>query len=317
MKSALVIAATTLLFTQTPNCITKHTSSYSKNDTLSIVFTGDVLLDRGVRRHIEHDGFEALFADVKQDFLKADAVVINLECPVTDTISPLNKKFIFRADTIMAHKMRSIGITHAALANNHTMDHGRRGLGSTNRHLWQNGIVPLGYGYTYRERSMPAIIEKGHIKVALFNAVMLTIENWSPLTEGKAGVYQPTIEELSANIRKYKAAHQDTHCIVILHWGAEYQTVPSVRQRYEASMLIASGADGIIGHHPHVVQKTDTINGKPVYYSLGNFIFDNPHPLAQKSLMVRLCFTADSIRCEETKLHIQRCRPVRKSIISE
>lgn len=284
----------------------------SNKDTLSIVFTGDVLLDRGVRRHIEHEGIEALFAEVKNDFKRSDVVVINLECPITDTISPLNKKFIFRADPDVAPKMKGLGITHAALANNHTMDQGRRGLVSTNRHLLQNGIVPLGYGYTFEERLAPTIIEKHGIKVALFNAVLLTIENWSPIVEKQAGVCQPTVHELSEVIRQYKHSHKDTYCVAILHWGAEYQTSPSVNQRYEAAKLITSGADAIIGHHPHVIQKPDRISGKPVYYSLGNFIFDNPHPLAQRSLMVRLCFTTDSVTCEETQLHIQRCRPIRK-----
>ncbi|MCM1311577.1 MAG: CapA family protein [Bacteroides sp.] len=284
----------------------------SDKDTLSIVFTGDVLLDRGVRRYIESEGIKGLFADVENDFRKSDATVINLECPITDTISPLNKKFIFHADPIVASKMRSIGITHAALANNHTIDQGRRGLAATYRHLLRHGIVPLGYGHTLEESLVPAIIEKSGIKVALFNAVLLTIENWSSTIEGQPSVCQPTIQELSKAIYKYKQSHQDTYCVAILHWGIEYQTVPSINQRYEAAMLVNSGADAIIGHHPHVIQTTDIINGKPIYYSLGNFIFDNTHPLAQNTLMVRLCFTKDSIVCEETKLHIQCCRPVRK-----
>ncbi len=294
------------------NMVMADTSEELKKDTLSIVFTGDILLDRGVRRYIEHEGIEALFAEVKDDFRKSDAVVVNLESPITDTISPLNKKFVFRADPAAAIQMKNIGITHAALANNHTMDQGRRGLASTSRHLKQHGIVPLGYGYTFEERFTPAVVEKNGITVALFNAALLTIENWSPTAEGEAGICQPTIDELCEAIYRYKQAYKNAYCVAILHWGIEYQTVPSVNQRYEAATLVHNGSDAIIGHHPHVIQTTDTIDGKPIYYSLGNFIFDNPHPLAQRSLMVRLCFTADSVVCEETRLHIQRCRPIRE-----
>ena len=146
--------------------------------SLTILFTGDVLLDRGVRRVAERKGISYLFEEVSPIFREADAVVVNLECPLTDTISPVNKKYIFRADARWAKDLKAVGITHAAMANNHTNDQGRRGLQATAQHLTDAGITPLGYGKSFKEQMSPVLIEKDGISVALFNATTLTIENW-------------------------------------------------------------------------------------------------------------------------------------------
>ena len=90
--------------------------SGAEGASLTILFTGDVLLDRGVRRVAEHKGISYLFEEVTPVFREADAVVVNLECPLTDTISPVNKKYIFRADARWAKDLRKAGITHAAMA---------------------------------------------------------------------------------------------------------------------------------------------------------------------------------------------------------
>ena len=105
------------------------------NNSISIVFTGDVLLDRGIKPIIEKHGATHLFKGVAPYFNSADFVVVNLECPITDTASPVNKKYIFRAPSHCADGLKLAGITHCALANNHTMDQGRAGLESTVRHL--------------------------------------------------------------------------------------------------------------------------------------------------------------------------------------
>ena len=99
-------------------------------DTLDILFTGDVLLDRGVRHEIERHGVEGLFEGVSEAFRQADAVVINLECPLTSRHTPVGKKFVFRAEPEWAEGLRRAGVTHAALANNHTTR-----TGGTGRHL--------------------------------------------------------------------------------------------------------------------------------------------------------------------------------------
>ena len=134
-------------------------------ECLSIAFTGDVLLDRGVRQQIRRKGVEHLFESVTPLFRSVDATVINLECPITSVRSPLHKKYIFRAEPIWATALSQAGITHAAMANNHTIDQGRNGLTDTNQYLLSSGITPVGYGDTSSQSCRPVLIKKGKIEL--------------------------------------------------------------------------------------------------------------------------------------------------------
>jgi len=258
-----------------------------EEEQLSILFTGDVLLDRGVRPVAEHKGVAWLFDSVQTAFRQSDAVVINLECPLTDTVSPVNKRYIFRADAAWAEDLRRAGITHAALANNHTNDQGRRGLLATYEHLREAGIVPLGFGTDYEEQSTPVVIEKEKTRVAVFNAVMMTLENWHYL-EGRPGVCQPSADQFVQTIAAYRREHPETAVVAVLHWGVEFNSMPTITQRMLARQLADAGVDAIIGHHPHVTQPIDTIGHTIVCYSLGNFVFDQHPPQTRQCMMVRL-----------------------------
>ena len=286
----------------------------SSSSSLTILFTGDVLLDRGIRNTAEHRGIGYLFEEVTPIFREADAVVVNLECPLTDTISPVNKKYIFRGDARWAKDLRSVGITHAAMANNHTNDHGRRGLQATARHLADAGITPLGYGRNFSEQISPVLVEKDGISVALFNATTLTIENWCRLDD-KPGIAQPTEDELLDEIGDFHSKHPDTHIVVVLHWGVEFQPYPTIRQRALAHRLSEAGVAAIIGHHPHVLQPIDTIGKMPVYYSIGNFVFDQKNPKSRESMIARLTFHGDgTLSADSISVRIEQGRPViRKS----
>ena len=279
--------------------------------SLTILFTGDVLLDRGVRRVADRKGINYLFEEVSPIFREADAVVVNLECPLTDTISPVNKKYIFRADARWAKDLKAVGITHAAMANNHTNDQGRRGLQATAQHLTEAGITPLGYGKNFKEQMSPVLIEKDGISVALFNATTLTIENWCRIDD-KPGIAQPTEEELLDGIGDFQHRHPDTHIVVVLHWGVEFQPYPSIRQRALAHRLSEAGVAAVIGHHPHILQPIDTIGKMPVYYSIGNFVFDQNIPKAKESMIARLTFHSNgTMKSDSIAVRIEGGRPVR------
>ena len=278
--------------------------------SLTILFTGDVLLDRGVRHTAEHQGIGYLFEEVTPIFRDADAVVVNLECPLTDTISPVNKKYIFRADARWAKDLKAAGITHAAMANNHTNDQGRRGLQATAQHLTDAGITPLGYGRNYKEQMSPVLIEKDGVSVALLNATTLTIENWCRIDD-KPGIAQPTEDELLDEIGNFHRKNPDTHIVVVLHWGVEFQPYPSIRQRALAHRLSEVGVAAVIGHHPHILQPIDTIGTMPVYYSIGNFVFDQNIPKAKESMIARLTFHSDgTLKADSIAVRIEGGRPI-------
>ena len=289
---------------------TAGVSDTCTSSRLKILFTGDVLLDRGVRKWIDRKGVEWLFEGVKDEFNRADAVVINLECPLTDTISAINKKYIFRAEAKWAKDLKRVGITHAALSNNHTNDQGRRGLQATNHHLLKAGIVPIGYGMNTQEQVYPAIIEKDGIRVAIFNSVTFPLENWMHL-ENRPGICQLNPRSLSKEIKKYKSENKSTFVVVVLHWGVEFQSLPTRMQRGDAHLLAESGADVIIGHHPHVLQPVDTINHTPVYYSVGNFVFDQSPSIARKSVIASIEFSKNEVVSSDIiPIKIEQCRPV-------
>ena len=289
---------------------TAGVSDTCTSSRLKILFTGDVLLDRGVRKWIERKGVVWLFEGVKDEFNRADAVVINLECPLTDTISAINKKYIFRAEAKWAKDLKRVGITHAALSNNHTNDQGRRGLQATNHHLLKAGIVPIGYGMNTQEQVCPATIEKDGIRVAIFNSVTFPLENWMHL-ENRPGICQLNPRSLSKEIKKYKSENKNTFVVAVLHWGVEFQSLPTRMQRGDAHLLAESGADVIIGHHPHVLQPVDTINHTLVYYSVGNFVFDQSPSIARKSVIASIEFSKNGVVSSDIiPIKIEQCRPV-------
>lgn len=288
----------------------KQNNNQNNEERLTITFTGDVLLDRGVRKEIERNGGSAdfLFKDVSPLFKASDAVIVNLECPITDSITPINKLFIFRGEPRWLQSLKQSGITHAVLANNHSMDQGRSGLISTKRHLDEVGIVSLGYGKNREESIRPIYISKDSIEVAVLSAVRLPLENWVSL-DNQPGINQASIADLNNAIKTIKADKPTCYVVVILHWGSEYQLHPVLSQRKDAYQLINAGADAIIGHHPHVIQDEEIYKGKPIYYSLGNFVFDQTKPFTNKGLIVQLFFDKNGLSFEKQTVDIKRCKP--------
>ena len=125
----------------------------------TITFTGDILLDRGVRHEIEQHGVDALFSpEIDSLFAASDVVVGNLECPATDIRTPASKLYVFRAEPEWLHALRRHGITHLNLANNHTVDQRRGGLRSTYDNCLRAGIVPIGAGETMNQAAEPVLL---------------------------------------------------------------------------------------------------------------------------------------------------------------
>lgn len=274
-----------------------------------VCFTGDVLLDRGVRTQIEKRGADYLLDSVAPVFQSADATVVNLECPVTTRVSPVNKRFIFRADPEWMPALRQAGITHAAMANNHTVDQGYKGLEDTYTHLIANHITPIGYGNSQHEACQPVFIRRNGIEIALFNSVLLPLENWVYLEDEK-GVCQATVNTLVEYIQKLKKERPECYIVTMLHWGVEYHAHPTPFQRGDAYRLIDAGTDVVIGHHPHVIQQEEIYKDKPIFYSLGNFVFDQTKPETVQSVIVQITFGPQRFSYKKHRVKIEMCKPV-------
>ena len=278
-------------------------------DTLSIVFTGDILLDRGVRRVINQHGVDHLFSDgIDSVFRSAQLVVGNLECPATKIDAPVFKRFIFRGEPEWLDTLRQHGITHLNLANNHSIDQGREGLLDTRRNIIAAGMVPMGAGENMQQASEPVLLASEPRSVWFVPSLRLALENYAYLPD-KPCVSQEPMDSLIRRVHRLRQEDSTAVIIVSLHWGGEHTLKPVPRQRLEAHQLILAGADALICHHTHTLQTIETFIGKPIYYSIGNFIFDPTKPLNAEACIVRLEVTPDSLQTETIPIEIRHCTP--------
>ena len=277
-----------------------------------ITLTGDILLDRGVRQVVEQKGIDQLFsAEIDSVFRTSDAVVGNLECPATKIHAPVFKQYVFRAEPEWLSSLNRHGVTHLNLANNHSIDQGRIGLMDTRENIIKAGMTPVGAGQNQEEADEPVLLTDSPRSVWLIASLQLALENFSRLPDQPC-VGQQTIETLCQRIAQLKQADPKCFIIVSLHWGWENHLEVVPRQRYEARQLIDAGADCLVCHHTHTLQPSETYQGKPIFYSLGNFIFDPRNDLNRQGAMVRLTITEQEATAEELPIVIRQCTPYLK-----
>lgn len=278
-------------------------------DTLNILFTGDILLDRGVRQVIEHHGVDHLFSDgIDSVFHSAQLVVGNLECPATKIEAPVFKRFIFRGEPEWLDTLQRHGYTHLNLANNHSIDQGREGLLDTKRNILAAGMMPIGAGENMNEAVQPVLLAEHPRKVWLVASLRLALENYAYLPD-KPCVSQEPMDSLLERVNRLRRTDSTAVIIVSLHWGGEHTLQPVPSQRLEAHQLIRAGADVLICHHTHTLQTIEEFQGKKIYYSIGNFIFDQPKPINSKACMVLLRIKEDSLDIESIPVEIRQCVP--------
>ena len=280
-------------------------------DTLNVIFTGDILLDRGVRRVINQHGVDHLFSDgIDSVFRSAQVVVGNLECPATKIDAPVFKQYIFRGEPEWLEALKRHGITHLNLANNHSIDQGREGLIDTYQNILAAGMTPLGAGENMQQAAAPVLLASAPRKVWLVPSLRLALENYAYLPD-KPCVSQEPMDSLLQRVFRLRQTDSTAVIIVSLHWGGEHSLEPVPRQRHDAHMLIRAGADVLICHHTHTLQTIEDYHGHKIYYSIGNFIFDPTKALNAKACMVRLRITneKDDLQVETIPVEIQHCVP--------
>ena len=277
--------------------------------SLTVVLTGDILLDRGVRQVIERRGADHLFSPgVDSVLCSAQVVVGNLECPATKIEAPVFKRFIFRGEPEWLQTLHRHGFTHLNLANNHSIDQGREGLMDTHRNIQRAGMVPIGAGATMNEAVQPVLLAESPRRVYLVPSLRLALENYAYLPDQPC-VSQEPMDSLLERVRMLKRTDSTAIVIVSLHWGGEHTLQPVPRQRVEAHQLIMAGADVIVCHHTHTLQTIEEFRGKKIYYSIGNFIFDQAKPLNSRACMVRLNIKRDGFTVETVPIEILHCVP--------
>ncbi len=232
-----------------------------------VSLVGDVLLARTVPAALARDS-AALRRTTRQLWAGSRYVVGNLECPLSDTARPVRKAIVFRGNPQWAAWLRRLGFTHLSLANNHTLDQRLPGLRATSRALRRARLGQLGYQPDSLAGCLPTVLGADS-SVAVFG--------YSGLTQRLAGegcVCGRDVAALCERVATYKTLFPERAVLVYLHWGTEYAAQPSPEQRQQAHDLIDAGAAAVVGAHPHVVQPLEFYRGRPIAYSLGNFLFD-------------------------------------------
>jgi poly-gamma-glutamate synthesis protein (capsule biosynthesis protein) len=243
--------------------------------TLSLVAVGDILMHQDVKKAASQDpgGFPALWQDLVPLFKGADLAFGNLETPVAPTTGRPGVPFQFNAPESLPAALRASGFTVLSTANNHAFDQGAKGVRETVDRLQTAGLVAIGSGGDRIEAETTRILERQGIKVAFLGFTdIFNIDLNRKATE-------PWVRalDLGPAVEAVRGARRQADVVVVsIHWGNEYQHVPTKRQKEIAHALVEAGCDVILGHHPHVLQSAEIIEAGTrkafVAYSLGNFI---------------------------------------------
>ncbi|HNU96792.1 MAG TPA: CapA family protein [Candidatus Portnoybacteria bacterium] len=225
---------------------------------VSILAFGDMMLDRVVySKTLKAGDYNFPFQKI-DDFLKtADIKFANLEGPITNfkSISNGNTRMRFTVSPEFLPVLKE-RFNVLSLANNHMLDFGEAGYIQAKNYLSEANINYFG-NYHNQQENLSTIIEKNEIKIGFI---------------GYHGLIEEGFENALEEIKKIRP--QVDFLIVVPHWGAEYKEFPADSTIKKAKQFIDVGADLILGGHPHVVQPSEEYKGKKIYYSLGNFIFD-------------------------------------------
>lgn len=224
------------------------------NEPVKLLFVGDIMLGRHVGELI-NDGLDP-FEHVHQTLREYDLVIGNLEGPITEVETCQQKAYSFKFSPQITTMLKIHNIGLVTLANNHSMDCYTQGLLDTRMYLEDMGIMYVGGGNDVNEMYKVIQVEGEEIAVIGYDDTVRLISHQT--------LYK-TVEEVAM---KYP------YTIVLIHWGEEYKTMYSDYQQEMAHTLVDLGVDLIVGHHPHVTQPSEYYNGVPIYYSLGNFVFD-------------------------------------------
>jgi poly-gamma-glutamate synthesis protein (capsule biosynthesis protein) len=228
---------------------------------------GDVLLARAVPAALARDS-AALRRIARHLWAGSRYIIGNLECPLADTAQPATKAFVFRANPSWANWLHSLGLTHVSLANNHTLDQHIQGLRATARASRAAQLGLLGYQSDSLAGCLPTVLGRDS------SAVVFAYSAFTQPIPGEGCVCGRDFAALCERVATYKTLFPERAVLVYLHWGAEYAAQPSAAQRQQAHDLLDAGAAAVVGAHPHVVQPVEFYQGRPIVYSLGNFLFD-------------------------------------------
>ena len=277
-------------------------TAFDPASTWTLFAGGDIMLDRGVYQTLRVNGMGAAFpfrggkADitsrsccsafgwkvprlaragdagaVRELISGADVALANFENPAPDRFTWHTKGTVFSADPTLIDGIADAGFDVMGIANNHIRDKGGPGLLQTVKNLTKRGLLTVGAGKDLAAARKPAVMEIGGVKVAIL--AYDAIAGYYHATATKIGSAPMSLKVVAADIKAARAAGADV-VVVFPHWGVEYRASAGAGQQKLARQVIDAGADMIIGNHAHWAAEMEVYQGKPIWYALGNLVFD-------------------------------------------
>lgn len=304
----LLIATTATILTGENNVLVKDDMSSKEN--VSIAVTGDVMFARKMPGVLSLDS--SPFRGVSNVTSNVDLLLINFENAATTSTSALKGDVPLKCSPSYVPLARANNNTVASIANNHALDYGIVGMNDTISYLKEAGITPIGAGNSEDEAHQAVVQEINGRKITILN--YMDSENFAeysysvmPYANGSSPGYSAYDSE---DAQKQIAENNDSDLIIAyMHFGNEYHTSPNANQVNISHELIDYGADVVIGSHPHVTEGIEMYKGKPIFYSLGNFIFDQSNPATHSAYFVQIDLIGGTGECTVYPIYISNYLP--------
>lgn len=261
-------------------------SKYTDERIVKGTVVGDIMLGRSIKNKSSKTNYSDILDNVSSIWKDSDYVSGNLECAVLDNPDKFeknDKEIHINAETKSVNVLKDNGFTLINLANNHLADFCSDGVISTVNTLQKAGLKYVGAGKNITEASKYDIQEVNGVKIATVSVSDIVPKNFSA-TDSKAGILST---KTSAYYNAVRQASQEADLVVVnIHWGVEYGLNQSERQEELARNLINFGADIVIGSHPHVLQPVEKYKDGIIFYSMGNFVFDQGWSRTKDSMVL-------------------------------
>lgn len=270
------------------NSVENNIELENKPETISIISTGDIMLGRTVNyKTLVYKDYTWAFKNIAELMKSADLTYINLENPLVENCPTKNEGMIFCAPNDHVNGLLFAGVDGASLANNHAYNYAAPGLNNTEKVLTQNNILVAGI-------KNPSYKDVKGLKIAL-------------LAYDDVECYANSIACLDENTltSEIKTAQENADLVVIMfHWGNEYTHKPTQRQVDFAHLSIDTGADLVLGNHPHWYQPLEMYKEKLIVYSHGNTIFDQMwSEKTKEGLMIKSTFDTKTKKLVDVKVY--------------
>ncbi len=240
-----------------------------------LVFAGDVYISPHVTANYDAGGISNVVSkELLDKMAQADLCMVNEEFPFGTVGEPMeDKQYTFRVEPSYVSVLTDMGVDVVSLANNHVLDYGLECLEETFQTLKQAGIDYVGAGSTKEEAASLKTYEfNGRTYGILSASRVIPVAEWN-IENRQPGVFA-TYDE-TALVNAIKAARETCDFLAVyVHWGVERTTQLEEHQKYLAHAYVDAGADLVLGAHPHILQGIENYNGKLIFYSLGNYIFN-------------------------------------------